>query len=305
MKNVLITGGTGFIGKNLTQLLLEKGYSVSILTRNPKQNTKNVSYYKWNIDEKFITEKAVLNADVIINLAGENITNKRWTKQRKTVILESRILPIKMICEILKKHNKKLEAFISASAVGIYGNEMSAEICNENSSFGTDFLAKVCQKWENEVETISNLNIRTVIIRTGLVLGDGGFLTKINSLFKYKLGSVLGPGNQFMPWIHLDDLCRMYVYAIENEVVSGAFNAAINDGTTNSSLTKTLAKIYGYSVWLPKVPAFILKLVLGEMSSIILKGKQVSPEKIKKLGFEFQFANLEKALQNCMFNNKK
>jgi uncharacterized protein len=296
-KNILITGGTGFVGKRLTNLLLKKGYSVAILTRNPKPNTTNVSYYKWNIDEKFITEKAVLKADFIINLAGENIADKRWTISRKNAILESRIVPIQMIFEVLIRNNKSLEAFISASAVGIYGNDSSSKICTENSNLGTDFLATVCQKWENEVDSISSLNIRTVKIRTGLVVGNGGFLTKLKSLFKYKLGSVLGSGNQFMPWIYLDDLCNMYVYAIENATVSGAFNAAVNDGTTNSSFTKILTKIYGYKVWLPKVPAFILKLVLGEMSNIVLTGKPISCDKIEQLGFEFEYQNLENALK--------
>lgn len=297
MKNVLITGGTGFVGKKLTKILLEKGYSIAILTRNPKPNTTNISYYKWDTTEKFISEKAVFKADFIINLAGENIADKRWTNSRKKALLESRIVPIQMICKVLEKHNKKLDAFISASAVGIYGNEMSAKICTENSNFGTDFLATICQKWENEVDAISSFNIRTVKIRTGLVIGNGGFLAKLKWLFKYKLGAVLGSGNQFMPWIYLDDLCKMYLFALENETVSGAYNAAVNDGTTNSSFTKILEKIYGYSVWLPKVPAFILKLVLGEMSSIILTGKPISSEKIVQLGFEFEFKNLENALK--------
>lgn len=298
MKKVLITGGTGFVGQHITQLLLEKGYSVSILTRNSKSNLPNVFYYKWNLDQRYIDENAVLKADIIINLAGENIADKRWTNQRKAAILESRILPIQLICDVLKKHNKKLDVFISASAVGIYGNKSSDEICTEDSSFGTDFLSTVCQKWENEVAIISSLSIRTALIRTGLVLGNDGFLAKIKSLFNYKLGAVLGSGKQYMPWVYIDDLARMYVFAIENKEVSGAYNAAIDDKTTNAIFSKALAKLYGYSIWLPNVPGFILKLLLGEMSSIVLNGNRISSAKIEKEGFVFNYPNLDAALQN-------
>lgn len=298
MKKALIIGATGFVGQHITQLLLEKGYSVAILTRNPRPNSTNISYYKWDLDQRYIDENAVLKADIIINLAGENIADKRWTNQRKAAILESRILSIQLICDVLKKYNKKLDVFISASAVGIYGNKSSDEICTENSSFGTDFLANVCQKWENEVAIISNLGIRTALIRTGLVLGNDGFLAKIKSLFNYKLGAVLGSGKQYMPWVYIDDLARMYVFAIENKEVSGAYNAAIDDKTTNAIFSKALAKLYGYSIWLPNVPGFILKLLLGEMSTIILNGNRISSAKIEKEGFVFNYPNLDAALQN-------
>lgn len=301
MKNILITGGTGFIGKHLTNLLVEKGFSVAILTRNPKPNTSTISYYKWNIDERYIDEKAVLNADIIINLAGESIVEKHWTNQRKIAILESRTIPIQLIYEVLKKHDKKIESFISASAIGIYGSENSDEVCNEKSEIGIDFLATVCQKWENKVDTISALNIRTVKIRTGLVLGkNGGFLKKMIPVFKYKLGSILGSGKQYMPWIYIDDLCRIYLFSIENQSVSGTYNAVINDWTTNQIFSKTLARIFGYSIWLPKIPTLIIRLFLGKMSTIILNGKPVSSDKLEETGFQFKFKKLENTLKECI-----
>ena len=300
-KNVLITGGTGFIGKKLTYLLLQNGFSVSIFSRSFQQNSADVSYFRWDISSQFIDEIAVLNADYIIHLAGEGIADKRWTARRKEEIVQSREQSIALIYEVLKKHKKKLDAFVSASGVGIYGAINGSEICTENTSAVNDFLGSTCQKWEAAADTIESLAIRTVKIRTGLVLGKGeGFLKKLNPIFKMKLGSALGSGKQYMPWIHIDDLCAIYLEALNNTKMTGAYNAAINDNTDNKTFSKTLAHVYGYSLWLPKVPAFLIKMVLGEMALIILKGRRVSSDKIEKTGFQFRFKNLEEALRDCI-----
>ncbi len=300
-KNVLISGGSGFVGKHLTNLLIANGYSVSILSRSNKQNTNDISYYIWDVSSIYIDEKAVLNADFIIHLAGENIAEKRWTTKRKAAIINSREQSTKLIYEVLKKSNKKLEAFVSASGIGIYGAINGSAICDENTIPSDDFLGLTCQKWEASADTINSLGIRTVKIRTGLVLGkDDGFLKKLTPIFKFRLGSALGSGKQYMPWIHIDDLCAIYLEALKNTKMEGAYNAAITDNTTNTVFSKTLAKIYGYSIWLPNVPAILIKLGLGEMSKIILTGRRVSSEKIEKLGFIFRFRELEDALRDCM-----
>ncbi len=300
-KSVLISGGSGFIGKQLTNLLIEKGYSVSILSRSKKQNTVDVSYYQWDISAHSIEEEAVLKADYIIHLAGENIAEKRWTKDRKEAIVRSREESAQLIYDVLKKNNKKLDAFVSASGIGIYGAINGSIICIENTPPENDFLGTTCQKWENAADITGNLDIRTVKIRTGLVLGkEDGFLKKLTPIFKFRLGSALGSGKQYMPWIHINDLCTIYLEAINNTKMNGAYNAAISDNTTNTVFSKTLAKVYGYSIWLPNVPAFLIKLALGEMAQIVLKGRRVSSEKIEKLGFKFQFVNLEDALRDCL-----
>lgn len=300
-KNVLISGGSGFIGRHLTAILLAKGYSVSILSRSEKQNKGDIFYYKWDVVHQTIDENAVLNADYIIHLAGENIAEKRWTAKRKKALIDSREKSAQLLYSILKKHNKNLDAFISASAVGIYGAVNGEEICSEGMTPANDFLGYTCQKWEGALDLIENMNIRTVKIRTGLVLGkNGGFLTKLVPLFKMKLGSALGSGKQYMPWIHLDDLCEIYVHAITNSSVEGPYNAAVSDNTSNTIFSKTLARIFGYSIWLPNVPAVVLKMVMGEMAAIVLTGRRVSSDKIEQTGFQFKFRNLEEALKDCL-----
>jgi len=300
-KNVLISGGTGFIGKHLTNLLIENGFSVSILSRSDKQNTLEVFYYKWDVFSNYIDEKAVLNADFIIHLAGENIAEKRWTAKRKAAIIQSREQSTQLIYEVLKNNDKKPQAFISASGIGIYGAINGSEICTEKTLPADDFLGSTCQKWEVAADTFSDFKIRVVKIRTGLVLGkEEGFLKKMIPIFKLRLGSSLGSGKQYMPWIHIDDLCKIYLEALNNSQMIGAYNAAINDNTTNTIFSKTLTKIYGYSIWLPNVPAILIKMGMGEMAQIILTGRRVSSEKIEKLGFKFHYATLEEALRNCL-----
>ncbi|MGL2987599.1 TIGR01777 family oxidoreductase [Flavobacterium sp. RSSA_27] len=300
-KKVLLTGGTGFVGKYLTQMLLNKGYSVSILTRTPKKNTDDISYYSWDVSAGSIEEKAVLDADYIIHLAGESIGDKRWTVARKKAILDSRVQSTALLASVLQSNNKKVKAFISASGVGVYGALNGKGICTEDTPAAHDFLGKVCQEWEKAADTIAKLGIRTVKIRTGLVLGkDEGFLKKMAPLFRRGLGSVLGDGKQYMPWIHIHDLCAIYLLAIENEEMEGVFNAAIEDSTTNAIFSKTLANIYGYSLWMPKIPAFVLQLTLGEMAILALTGRRISNDKLLLLGFRFEYKNLDLALRDCL-----
>lgn len=300
-KKVLITGGTGFVGKYLTAELLKKGYSVLILTRNTKTNKDRVTYYLWDVSTQKIEEAAVLNADYIIHLAGENIIEKKWTVKRKEEIRNSRVQSAELIYSVLKKHNKRIDVFVSASGIGFYGAINGEGICTENTLPANDFIGKTCQEWEKAADLMAGLGIRTVKIRTGLVLGkNGGLLNKLTPIFKRGLGSALGTGKQYMPWIHIGDLCRIYIEAIENKSMSGVYNATINDSTTNSSFSRALASFFRRSMWFPNVPAFLIRMGMGEKSSIVLTGRRVSSDKIKQLGFRFQFENLKRALKDCL-----
>ncbi len=300
-KNVVLTGGTGFVGRELTQLLLKNGFSVSILSRTVKNNLPDISYYQWDVAAGTIDVKAILDADYIVHLAGENIGAKRWTKVRKKAILDSREKSTQLLYSTLQQHNKQLDAFISASGVGIYGAISDTLLCSETTPAANDFLGMVCQKWEGATLPIRDLGIRTVQIRTGLVLGKGdGVLQQLVPLFKYRLGSAIGSGKQFMPWIHIDDLCRIYLAAIQNPEMQGPYNAAINDGTTNSIFSKALATVFGYTIWLPNIPAFLLQLALGEMAQLVLTGRRVTSTKIEATGFQFQFTQLNDALEDCL-----
>lgn len=302
-QNVVLTGGTGFIGKKLTRLLLENGFSVSVLSRSVKENSEGISYYKWDVDAGTIDEQAILNADYVIHLAGENIGAKRWTVNRKKAILDSREKSTQLLFSCLHKHNKQLKAFVSASGVGIYGAITDEVICSETTPAASDFLGTVCQKWEAATNPIRDLGIRTVQIRTGLVLGKGdGVLQQLIPLFKYKLGSAIGSGKQYMPWIHIDDLCRIYLASMLNSEMQGPYNAAINDSTNNTIFSSALAKVFGYTIWLPNVPAFVLQLVLGEMAQLVLKGRRINSDAIEKTGFQFQFTDLEKAFRDCIIH---
>lgn len=300
-KNVLLTGGTGFIGKHLTDVLIENGFTVSILSRSQRKNTPSITYYKWNLKVNYIEEEAILNADYIIHLAGEGIVEKRWTKKREKAILESRTKPIELIFSILKENNKTLDAFVSASAVGIYGAFTTQEICTENTPPANDFLGTTCQIWENTTDQITTLGIRTVKIRTGIVLGkDEGFLKKITPSFKAGFGAILGSGKQYIPWIHVEDLAQIYLKAIVDTEMQGAYNATITDNTTNATLSRILAHLYGYSIWLPNISPFLIRLALGEMSIAVLEGQRVSSEKIQNKGFEFQYTDIEATLSSSL-----
>ena len=300
-KNVLITGGTGFVGRSLTDLLLRNGFSVSILSRSKRQDKKDISYYIWDIKNQTIEDAAVDNADYIIHLAGENIAGERWTEKRKKAIVASREDSIKLIHNVLAKQNHKVSSFISASAIGIYGAINGEAVCKESTPPASDFLGRTCQIWEAAVDTIGQLGIRTVKVRTGLVLGEGdGLIRKLKPIFKYRLGAPLGSGKQYMPWIYIDDLCEIYLKAINDDTVRGPYNAAIQDDTDNIAFSRTFAAVYGYKMWLPHVPAAIIKLGMGQMSKIVLTGRRVSSEKIRNTGFTFKITDIEEALRKVI-----
>ncbi|MDG1477876.1 MAG: TIGR01777 family oxidoreductase [Vicingaceae bacterium] len=302
MKRVLIAGGSGMVGTQLKTKLLEKGYKVSILGRSSSK-LDNVNSYLWNIHAKTIDEKAITSADYIINLAGAGIADSRWTTSRKEIIISSRVDSTELLIHTIKKTKSTPKVFISASAVGYYGATTSDKIFNEEDLPGNDFLSKSCQLWEDSSKKNENKNIRQVTLRIGIVLSDkGGALVKMITPFKFGLGSAIATGKQYMPWIHIDDLCNIFIKAIEDEQINGTYNAVSPNPTKNNEFSKILAKTLNKPYWLPNIPKFTLKIALGEMAIIITEGSRVSSKKLLSSGFKFEHPSLKKALNN-LFNN--
>ena len=300
--NILITGGTGLIGKRLTEILLSKGHEVSILSRSKKQSEK-VTFYTWDIAKQEIEKVAKQKADYIIHLAGANVGEGRWTDKRKKEIIDSRVQSGNLLLDAVKEHNPNLKGFISSSAVGYYGMVTKDKVFEETDKPGVDFLAKVCEKWENTALKFKQLNIRTVIIRTGVVLDkNDGALAKLLTPIKLGIGSGLGTGNQAMPWIHLEDICNLYVHAIENEGMKGAYNGVAPEQVTNQEFSKTVAKVLKKPFWFPNVPAFALKLLMGEQAIIALEGSPISSKKTEATGFKYTYRNLKDALEDLLKN---
>jgi uncharacterized protein len=301
-KSVLITGGSGLIGTRLTTMLTEKGYRVTHLSHSQKK-TDAVKVYQWDPEKKFIEEEAVKSADYIIHLAGANVAEGRWTSERKKEIIDSRVLTTALLRETLFKGGHHVKAFISASGIGIYGADTGSKLINENETQGSDFLARVTKLWESEVDKIYNEveGIRVVKLRTGIVLSQkGGALPKLTMPVKLGVGAPLASGKQYVSWIHIDDLCRMYIHAIENEHMSGAYNAVGPDPLTNKDLTNAIAKELGRPTWMPAVPEFALKLALGQMAEIVAGGNNISNEKITKAGFTYTYPALHGALHDLL-----
>ncbi len=303
MSKVVITGGTGLVGKALTLLLRSRGYEVVVLTRN-KEKSNQSSYSYWDVDNGIIDKDLILSADYLVHLAGEGIADGRWTASRKNTILASRINPLALIYTIIAEHPHQLKAIVSASGVGYYGAITSEKVFTETDKPATDFLGKTCEQWEHAVDMYNQLNIRTVKLRTGIVLAkEGGALPKMLLPFNYGFGSALGSGKQFISWISLTDLCNMYLFAIENKQLQGAYNAAIEDETTNASFSDAIAKGLNKNIWLPHVPAFFLTLFFGEMAKLVLEGSRVSNKKIKDAGFVFNNVDLNTTLNELLHND--
>jgi uncharacterized protein len=305
MKNILITGGSGFVGMHLTNLLKANGCEVSWLTRKIDTG-KDITQYLWSWNNKTIEKGAIEKADAIIHLAGANIGDKRWTAKRRQLIIDSRVKSGQLIFEKLKENKNNVKAFISASAIGYYGTITSGKIFSETDPPSNDFLGDTCRQWEEPACEIEKLGIRTVKIRTGLVLtNQGGALPKMITPINAGIGSPIGTGRQYMPWIHIEDLCNIYIKAIEDTKMSGAYNGVAPDYKTNSDFSKSLTHVLKKSFWFPNIPSFIIKLIFGKMSAILLNGSRVSSEKIITAGYSFKFTNLESAFVDLLATNIK
>lgn len=298
--NILITGGSGVVGKHLTCKLHDLGFEVSHLSRisNPQAS---IPTYLWDIEQGEIEERAFEKVDYIIHLAGANIGESRWTDKRMQLIRDSRVKSAKLILKKIEKKNIPLKAFITASAIGYYGMETTDRIYKESDGPANDFLGNTCQQWESVADDFSIKGIRTVKIRTGIVLTKhGGALEKMLVPIRLGFGSPIGSGTQFMPWIHVDDLCDIFAKAIEDDRMNGAYNAVAPEFINNREFIKTITQVLKKPFWNIGAPAFFLKIIFGEMSQIILNGSRISSEKIVQTGFKFRYTNLRNALINLL-----
>jgi len=298
-ETVLISGGTGLLGSNITQFLQRKGYKVIYLSR--KKGKKNgIKCYQWDVAAGTIDAEAVIKADHIIHLAGASVADKRWTDEYKREILESRTKSTALICRALKENKHKVKSFISASAIGIYGNR-GKELLDEESEVAGDFLAQVCVAWEDEIFKFEVLGIRTVAIRIGIVLSEkGGALPQLILPVKMFVGAPLGGGDQYMSWIHIEDLSAIFVKALEDKNMKGVYNGVSPTPVTNEVLTKAIADKISRPVFPINVPGFALKVIVGEFADSLIGGARVSSHKIEKVGFSFAYPDIDKALDNLI-----
>lgn len=293
-KTILIAGGTGLVGTRLSTLLVEKGHAVRLLTRTPKGENQFV----WDPAQGTIDERALEGVDAVINLAGAGIADKRWTPERKRLLIDSRVQSADTLREALKHVEQTPGIYVSASAIGYYGNSGEKRMDERDAPVEDTFMVNCCQQWEGAAEKVGAMGLRTVIFRIGIVLAkDGGALPEVERPLKFGIGSYFADGQAWWSWIHIDDLCRMFLWAMENENVEGVYNAVAPFPERNLDLVKKMAQAMDRRVLYIPAPAFALRTALGEMSAVILNSNLVSGDKIMTEGFVFRHPKAEEALE--------
>ena len=302
METVIITGGTGLIGTALTSLLTSKGYKVIILSRKQRHAKENVSYAVWDLKNSYIDPEAIRQADHIIHLAGAGVADKRWTKKRKQEIRDSRVNSGKLIIKSLSEIENKVRTVVSASGIGWYGSDKkNKEPFIEIDPHSDDFLGSTCKLWEESIQPVTKNGKRLVIFRTGIVFSNkGGAFKEFLKPLKAGVAAILGSGNQMVSWIHIDDLCRLYLAAIEMQHLNGIYNATAPETITNKQLMLKIGKARRRPYIPIHVPEFALKLVLGEMSIEVLKSATVDDSKIRNAGFNFIYPTVDSAINDLV-----
>lgn len=297
MPTVLIGGGSGLVGARLSQLLSDKGFTVWHLSRSPGKKNKYRTF-GWDIKKQSIDQAAVDGADFVINLAGAGIADQRWTKARKKVIIDSRVKTADLLRHAIDQSDTPPKAYISASAAGYYGDRED-QVLVETDPPGNGFLSESCIAWETAAAQVSGPELRNVIIRIGIVLStDGGALPKMTFPLNFFAGVYFGNGRQWMPWIHIDDLCRIFIYAIEQEQMTGIYNGVGPNPERNRTFIEAVAEVKDKPAVMIPAPGFALKLALGEMSHVLLDSTRATSEKLAGAGFSFQFPRLKDALKD-------
>ena len=298
--SVLIAGGSGLIGRYLTSTLMGEGYTVSHLSRQTNGFGK-VRVFRWDPAKGYLNPRVFEGIDYLVNLSGANIGEKRWTRRRKEEILNSRVVSTELLFKTIEGNGINLKAYISASAAGYYGSVTSDKIFSEDDAPGVDFLGSTCRLWEEGADQFAGPGIRTVKIRTAVVMEkNDSALSRLMAPARFGLVTRLGSGKQYFPWIHIYDLCNIYLKAIMDENIHGAYNAVAPQHINHNDFVGTMAAVMKRPVFLPPVPSPILRLFLGEMSDIVLKGSRISSDKIVKAGFKFRFDRLDEALKNAI-----
>lgn len=313
MATVLITGGTGLIGKALRGLLLQRGYDVVVLTRDAdKQRATDprLSFANWDVDKQTIDSSAIERADYVIHLAGAGVADKRWSDKRKKEIVDSRINSSALLIKALSTNANHVKAVACASGIGWYGPD--AAIPNphrfrETDPVAHDFLGETCQRWEASIDPVTSLGKKLVKLRTGIVLStEGGALKEFMNPLRFGIAAILGNGKQIISWIHIDDICRMYLQAIEDPKMEGVYNAVTPNYLSNKTFTLLLAKAMKHNFYIPlHVPSPLLKIGLGEMSTEVLKSATVSADKIRSAGFSFLYPTLDAAFNQLFSHGHK
>ena len=299
MRRVVITGGTGFVGKHLSALLEKENYEVVHLSRRREPGERFRSY-RWDPGSGYCDKDAFRDGDTVIHLAGANIGEKRWTSRRKREIIKSRASAAGLIYKATVGSGIRPDAFITASGKDYYGTGISEKIYRENDPPGNDFMGRTCRLWEAAAEPFEAAGIRVAKIRTALVLApEGSAISKLTVPARIGLIIRLGPGSQYFPWIHVDDLCNIYLKTVNDETMSGPFNASAPGHVTHDMLMSVIARQKKLPVFLPHIPEWLLKLVLGEMSVVLTTGSRISSQRLIHSGFQFRYPDIDGALRAC------
>lgn len=296
MKKVIISGGSGLIGSKLTDLLKAQGHEVFLLSRDPDK--KNANYIYWDPVRSILEPGVFQYCDTLIHLAGAGIGDKRWTSGRKKEIIESRVKSTELLFEKLNREKHQVKTIIAASATGYYGNRGN-ELLSESASGDSSFLSETCKEWEKASSRFEELGIRLIILRIGFVLsGRGGALPLMSLPVKLFAGAALGKGDQYISWIHIDDLCRIFLHAMDNERMKGIYNAVAPNPVTNHQFYKLLAEKLKRPLWPFNIPSFLLRTILGEKADLVLHGQRVSGRKLSETGFDCRYKDLKDALDH-------
>ena len=299
MPTVLIGGGSGLIGTRLSQLLQEKGYDPIHLSRRQRPNAPYPTY-QWDAEGGTIEEEAVQAADYVINLAGAGIADKPWTKARKALIISSRVKTARLFKEAFERTGHQPKAYISSSAIGYYGDR-GETLMTEEAEAGSGFLSESTIAWESAIQEVAQTGVRTVGIRIGIVMStQGGALEKMLIPFRFYTGTYFGDGQQWYSWVHIDDICRLFIHAMENESMNGFYNGVAPNPVRNKTLVEQIKNAMNSPAILVPAPAFALRLAMGEMADAILDSTKVSAEKTQSTGFNFQFPEIDKALGDLL-----